>query len=108
MVNITLENSTYLWRYGIWYTYFNIGLVKNLGHINVFLKLWAQLFQKSLGTGQLAKKLQGTLVPTRLSPNKQCIINSMCLCKYSSIVFFVIIYTKSDQRKKKILSHGYL
>ena len=30
--------------------YFNTGLTQNLGHINVFLELWAQLFQENLGT----------------------------------------------------------
>ena len=30
--------------------YFNTGLVQNLGHIIVFLELWAQLFQENLGT----------------------------------------------------------
>ena len=28
----------------------NTGLVQNLGHIIVFLELWAQLFQENLGT----------------------------------------------------------
>ena len=40
--------------------YFNTGLVQNLGHINVFLDLWAQLLQDNLGTCQLAIKLEGT------------------------------------------------
>ena len=40
--------------------YFNTGLVQNLGHINIFLELWAQLFQENLGTRQLAIKLEGT------------------------------------------------
>ena len=40
--------------------YFNTGLVRNLGHINVFLQLWAQLFQENLGTRRLAIKLEGT------------------------------------------------
>ena len=30
--------------------YFYIGLVQNLGHINIFLELWAQLFKENLGT----------------------------------------------------------
>ena len=30
--------------------YFSTGLVQNLEHINVFLELWAQLFQENLGT----------------------------------------------------------
>ena len=38
---------------------FNTGLVQNLGHINVFLKLWAYLFQENLGTTRLAIKLEG-------------------------------------------------
>ena len=38
-----------------------IGTVQSLEHINVFLELWAQLFQENLGTHQLAKKLEGTL-----------------------------------------------
>ena len=41
--------------------YFNTGLAQNLGHINVFLELWTQLFQENLDTGQLAKKLEGIL-----------------------------------------------
>ena len=45
IVNKALENSTNFWKYDIWYTSdFNTGLVQNLGHINVFLELWAQLF----------------------------------------------------------------
>ena len=41
--------------------YFNTGLVRILGHIDVFLELWAQLFQENLGTCRLAIKLEGTL-----------------------------------------------
>ena len=41
--------------------YFHAGLVQNLGHINVFLELGAQLFQENLGTRRLALKLEGTL-----------------------------------------------
>ena len=40
-----------------------LGLQKayqNLRHINVFLELWAQLFQENLGTSRLAIKLEGT------------------------------------------------
>ena len=36
-------------------------LVQKLGHINVFLELWAQLFQENLGTARLAMKLEGRL-----------------------------------------------
>ena len=64
MVNIALENSTNLWKYGVWYT-FNIGLIQNLGYINVCFELWAQLFQENLGTCRLAKKLEGTLPTAR-------------------------------------------
>ena len=42
-------------------SYFNTQLVQKLGHINIFLELWAELFQENLGTGQLAIKLEGTL-----------------------------------------------
>ena len=38
----------------------NTGLVQNLGHINVFLELWAQLYKENLGTCRLAIKLEGT------------------------------------------------
>ena len=40
--------------------YINTGLVRNLGHKNVFLGLWAQLFKENLGTRRLAIKLEGT------------------------------------------------
>ena len=40
--------------------YINTGLVRNLGHINVFLELWAQLLKENLGTRRLAIKLEGT------------------------------------------------
>ena len=44
----------------IWHlVYINTGLVWNLGHINVFLGLWAQLFKENLGTRCLAIKLEG-------------------------------------------------
>ena len=47
--------------------YFNTGLVQNLGHVNLFLELWAQLFKENLGTRQLAINLDGTQLPiTRL------------------------------------------
>ena len=39
---------------------FNTGLVQSLGHINVFLELWVQLFKENLGTRRLAIKLEGT------------------------------------------------
>ena len=42
--------------------YFSTRLVRKLGHINVFLELWAQLFQENLGTRRLAIKLEGTLI----------------------------------------------
>ena len=42
---------------------FNTGLVRNLGHINVFLGLWAQLFKETLGTHRLAIKLERTQTP---------------------------------------------
>ena len=41
--------------------YFNTQLVRKLGHMNIFLELWAQLFQKNLGTRLLAIKLEETL-----------------------------------------------
>ena len=37
----------------------NTGLVQNLGHINVFFELWAQLHKENLGTRRLAIKLEG-------------------------------------------------
>ena len=40
--------------------YFNTGLVRKLEHINVFLELWAHLFEENLGTCRLAIKLEGT------------------------------------------------
>ena len=40
--------------------YFNTGLVQNLGHINVVLELWAQVFKENLGSRRLAIKLEGT------------------------------------------------
>ena len=62
------------WQYGkhtlrklnkfveIWHlVYFNTRSVRKLGHTNIFLEFWAQLFQETLGTGQLAIKLEGTL-----------------------------------------------
>ena len=42
--------------------YFNTELVQNLGHINVFLGVWAQLFYDNLGTRRLAIELEGTQV----------------------------------------------
>ena len=45
----------------IWhFVYFNTGLVQNLGHLMVFLELWAHLFQENLGTRRLATKSEGT------------------------------------------------
>ena len=45
----------------LWHlVYFNTGLVRNLGHINVFLEHWAQLFKENLGTHRLTIKLEGT------------------------------------------------
>ena len=45
----------------IWHlVHFNTGLAQNLGHINVFLGLWAQLCKENLGTRRLAIKLEGT------------------------------------------------
>ena len=43
------------------FVYFNTGLVQNLGHLNVFLEFWEQLFQENLGTRRLALKLEGTV-----------------------------------------------
>ena len=40
--------------------YFNTGLIGSLGHINVFLQLWAHLLSENLDTRPLAKKLKGT------------------------------------------------
>ena len=61
MVNIAFGKLIKLVE--IWHlVYFNTGLVQNLGHTNVFLELWAQLFQKKFGTHQLAIKLKGILV----------------------------------------------
>ena len=46
----------------IWHlVYLNIELVQNLRHINILLVVWAQLFQENLGTGRLAKELEGTM-----------------------------------------------
>ena len=51
----------------IWhFVYYNTGLVQNLGHLNIFLELWAQLFQENLGTCRLAIKLEGTLGHTTM------------------------------------------
>ena len=49
--------------------YFNTGLVQNLGHINVFLELWAQLFTENLGTHRLIIKLEGTQYKTKTMYN---------------------------------------
>ena len=46
---------------------FITGVVQNLGHINVFLELWAQLFKENLGTHWLAIKLEGTQLPLQIS-----------------------------------------
>ena len=46
--------------------YFNTGLVRNLGHLIVFLELWAHLFQENLGTRRLATKSEGTMGRTAL------------------------------------------
>ena len=42
--------------------YFNrpTGLVRNIGHIKIFLGFWAQLFKENLGTCRFAIKLEGT------------------------------------------------
>ena len=42
--------------------YFITRLVQKLGHINVFLELWARLFEEILCTGQIGIKLEGTPV----------------------------------------------
>ena len=83
IVNIALENSTNLWKYDIW-EYFNTGLVQNLGHINVFLELWAQLFKDNLGTRRLAIKLKGTqitnsiMILVKITPlNRTNLLNSI-------------------------------
>ena len=34
-------------------------LVRKLGHINVVLEIWAQLFQENLGTGRFLHKVRG-------------------------------------------------
>ena len=65
MINIALENSTNFLKYGIWYTLIP-NRVQNLGQTNVFLELWAHLFQENFGTGQLAKKIEGTLADFRV------------------------------------------
>ena len=52
----------------IWHlVYFNNELVQNLGHINIFLEHWAQLFEGNLSTCRLAIKLEGTLVSAHLA-----------------------------------------
>ena len=48
-VNFALENPINLWKYDI-FVYLNTGLVRNLGHLIVFLEFWAHLFQENLGT----------------------------------------------------------
>ena len=35
-------------------------MARNLGHINIFLGLWAQILKENLGTRRLAVKLEGT------------------------------------------------
>ena len=69
---ICWSKGKYFWQYSkhsfrkfdklveIYLVYINTGLVRNLGHINVFLGLWAQLFKENLGTYRLAIKLEGT------------------------------------------------
>ena len=74
---ICWSKGKYFWQYSkhsfrkldrfvdIWHlVYINTGLVRNLGHINVFLGLWAQLFKENLGTRRLAIKFEGTQVQT--------------------------------------------
>ena len=62
IVNIALENSTICGN--MTFGLFDTGLVQNLGHINIFLELWAQLFKEHLGTRRLAIKLKGTQAAT--------------------------------------------
>ena len=69
IVNKALENSTNLWKYDIW-VYVTTGLVRNLGHINIFLELWAQLFKQNLGTRQLGIKLEGAQMVYTLLINR--------------------------------------
>ena len=47
--------------FGILYTKYNTVLVQNLGHLHVFLELWAQFFRENLGTRRLAIKLEKAL-----------------------------------------------
>ena len=42
------------------YRYFNTGMVRNFGHINNFLELWARLFKENSGTCRLTMKSEGT------------------------------------------------
>ena len=61
----------------IWhFVYFNTGLVRNFGHLIVFLELWAHLFQENLGTRQLVTKLEGTLHKSKQAPESAY---TMCL-----------------------------
>ena len=89
------NKGKYIWQYSkhsyrkldkfveMWHlVYFNTGLVQNLGHINVFLWLWVQLFKENLGTRRLAIKLEGTqqhsvrlyiyTIKISVRPSKKC------------------------------------
>ena len=59
----------------IWHlVYFNTGLAGNLGHIKVFLGLWAQWFKENLGTRRLTIMLEGTqLLITRSFTLQMCL-----------------------------------
>ena len=67
---------------------FNTGLVQNLGHIIVFLELWAQLFKENLGTCGLAIKLEGTQVECITFP------------KISNMVTFLLVRSNFNFKHK--------
>ena len=80
----------------IWHlVYFNTGLVQNLGHINVFLGLWAQLLQENLGTRRLAIKLKGTQLlstcQTNLHHRSVVVESSLNISSFSSPIITTVM-----------------
>ena len=74
--------------------FFNTGLVRNLGHINVFLELWAQLFKENLGTRRLAIKLEGSQLASRVPlfllghfQTYKCEVADFCIELENSLVY---------------------
>ena len=63
-------------------------MVQNLGHIIVFLKLWAQWIVENLGTRRLAMKLEGTQILSTIGPGQFKYIRYIPVyCRLEMIVF---------------------